>query len=624
MPQIINLSPIGDVQPGDQLPAFDESNGDARRMSVAQLSTYMADTLSLPDNAADITYDPAGTGAVARTVQSKLRDVVSVKDFGAKGDGVTDDTAAIQAALNSGAKNIVFASGTYKLTSSITIPQQVSVQFNAATIKGHFADFLIKMNFYGETVFLGKLILTDDDSSVVSAATTLTKGIQFGNTGSAIHGVDTSACDIYCSQLIQAYYFGEYSYSNTYGVLRAFNCGNVSTDAVVMDAVGGGLVAANDTYIQKLEITGSNTATWNGAGLLVVGGFGVTFGQLHIESVYNSNGAQFNSCCVNILGGYFESVGATATSNTIYVNAGSTVSFQGSLINCPVSLGVRTLFVACRFFKQEMYLRATYSGCNWPEARNLALDVTNAKLSDFPIFGATSTEQLFLNFSGNWTEFGVGYTGMVGDFDYYGGDHAETFISDAWSDGIAMRSYKSSAGSGYFGAMGFKVPTHCAGAKVFAWAIVRIPSSNGVSQVRLGVGGILDTGSSNADSISTFSSSLGTDKWFLFVLQNATVFTSATYSNSAYFFFEPSNESQNAAFHVDSFGVETGGLSYKSLGTSQSKQAKQILSGNAAPTDGTWSVGDRMVRSTPAVGQPKAWVCTVAGTPGTWVSEGNL
>jgi hypothetical protein len=38
----------------------------------------------------------------------------------------------------------------------------------------------------------------------------------------------------------------------------------------------------------------------------------------------------------------------------------------------------------------------------------------------------------------------------------------------------------------------------------------------------------------------------------------------------------------------------------------------------------TWRVGDRAVMSAPAIGSPKAWVCTVAGTPGTWVSEGNL
>ena len=68
----------------------------------------------------------AGTGAVATTVQAKLRESVSVKDFGAVGDGVTDDTVAIQAAINSfpsGQGTIFFPKGIYLVTSTITVAQ---------------------------------------------------------------------------------------------------------------------------------------------------------------------------------------------------------------------------------------------------------------------------------------------------------------------------------------------------------------------------------------------------------------------------------------------------------------------------------------------------------------------
>jgi hypothetical protein len=43
-----------------------------------------------------------------------------------------------------------------------------------------------------------------------------------------------------------------------------------------------------------------------------------------------------------------------------------------------------------------------------------------------------------------------------------------------------------------------------------------------------------------------------------------------------------------------------------------------------APTAGTWAIGDHCAKTNPAIGQPKGWFCTVAGTPGTWTSEGNL
>jgi hypothetical protein len=66
-----------------------------------------------------------GTGAVQRTVESKLGDTVSVKDFGAVGDGVADDTTAIQAATTAAAaagKTVLFPAGTYRLLSYVVLP----------------------------------------------------------------------------------------------------------------------------------------------------------------------------------------------------------------------------------------------------------------------------------------------------------------------------------------------------------------------------------------------------------------------------------------------------------------------------------------------------------------------
>ena len=63
-----------------------------------------------------VTYSPPFTGAVDTTVEAKLSESVSVKDFGAVGDGVTDDTDAIQAAINSSSSVIRIPEGDYKIT----------------------------------------------------------------------------------------------------------------------------------------------------------------------------------------------------------------------------------------------------------------------------------------------------------------------------------------------------------------------------------------------------------------------------------------------------------------------------------------------------------------------------
>jgi hypothetical protein len=69
-------------------------------------------------------------GAVGKTLNDKMQDLVSVKDFGAKGDGTTDDTASIQAAINLACTyggNVYLPAGTYKISAALVFSMNSSL-----------------------------------------------------------------------------------------------------------------------------------------------------------------------------------------------------------------------------------------------------------------------------------------------------------------------------------------------------------------------------------------------------------------------------------------------------------------------------------------------------------------
>jgi len=74
---------------------------------------------------------PTASDPVVRTVQAKLDDFASVRDFGAVGDGSADDTAALNRALfqlycveanTQIRRSLYFPAGTYRITESLVIP----------------------------------------------------------------------------------------------------------------------------------------------------------------------------------------------------------------------------------------------------------------------------------------------------------------------------------------------------------------------------------------------------------------------------------------------------------------------------------------------------------------------
>lgn len=150
------------------------------------------------------------SGSVGRTVNDKLQEFVSVKDFGAIGNGVADDTAAIQAAINSNALTVIFPPGTYLANNlTQTLASQVFLGLNRATIRKNANGVLLTASgrdfFAQNLIFDGRsggytggcfLGLADVQSLVFCGART-TAGFAVEMRGSANQIIGTN--DIYLS-----------------------------------------------------------------------------------------------------------------------------------------------------------------------------------------------------------------------------------------------------------------------------------------------------------------------------------------------------------------------------------------------------------------------------------------
>lgn len=138
----------------DKFIVFDATTGATELSTVTQtqVASAVAAAYAAGSTADAVTFLQAGTGAVSRSVQNRLREVATPRDFGAVGDNSTDDYAAFQAAFTycqSNQTRLHIGEGSYVLsaqlvatgTFDITCAKTAALRWTSTTDAGILFNF---------------------------------------------------------------------------------------------------------------------------------------------------------------------------------------------------------------------------------------------------------------------------------------------------------------------------------------------------------------------------------------------------------------------------------------------------------------------------------------------------
>ncbi len=195
------------------------------------------------------TYDRTGMiaaaypGAVPRSVEDKLAENLTARDFGTVGDGVTDDGPALQAAMNAAGasgKHLVIGEGTFRTTMPLLLPGAAA----GLTMRGTIL-------YAGPA---GQAALTIGDGGAVRNAAKLYQGLRviratisdwqnFRDIGIVLRNLDSSLVEI---RQVEGFTIG----AQTLGVERGFEDSNMHLGRMVNNHIG-------------LDIRTQTAAGWN-------------------------------------------------------------------------------------------------------------------------------------------------------------------------------------------------------------------------------------------------------------------------------------------------------------------------------------------------------------------------
>lgn len=430
---------------------------------------------------------------------------VNVKWFGAKGDGVTDDTLAIQKAINSGAKTVMLQSnhiinGTLTLVENIEITSEVSIEGNDTlfTIKKTTVGDLLKYDSSPSAKGLVIRNITLDGGSVA------TNGISILSYRNLIENVKIK--NFTSSGIVMpdsALWCGESTFSNLliYGCDIGFNTGLKCLDSTL-----------ENSYIYNCRV-----------GVQIAEDGGWTINSNHLYANTEIGMSILSTSSGRITGNLFD---------TFYVNALKIVSNEASTSTI-IDGNIFTTIVSTT---RIAILLVINTSCK-------------IKISNNAFYSSNDTNHKCIQKSGAGTLFGTINNNMLSNLSY-----ANAYTID-----------------------------------------------------------------SSTEMIENISSTLYTKA------SNITMGNSVTISSG---FGNPSSTPAQGSFYsaYNTSDTTAKGASFIYYGGWKKLPTldKWHTDGTAAPTTGTWSVGDIVYNEAPTAGGFIGWVCITAGTPGTWKTFGAI
>ncbi len=581
--------------------------GLTRAVSVAQLRLQLAGLLARGSSDADV------LAAIAdiRAVLYAETDSIFVGDYNAAGDGTTDDTTAIQAAATAAAgKRLVFSPGTYRITAAIALSSDTEVvgdgeavvQSADATISLFAASakaririrgIHFKYTVAGATPYIGGVFLDTCTYCVVDGCRF--EAMQWGAVymtactycvvrGCHMHGATGTAQDSadVCMRGLSSYNLVE---SNR--LLGGAGCDH---GVLIQDHDGNGILQHNIVRGNRIEVHAA---------------YGVACYQTTARD-------QFTLIEGNDIRDIDGSVRATGASGMgVYIQtAGGCVVNNNNFNNCNAGTVSNANLAASISLSFDFTLGATLRPCvvsgNYVDTSHymgIACSAERASIVGNVVrtTDVTNGKGIYVQNASN-----VSVTGNRVELAATGKNGIQAFSNAGILTGLVISGNVVTGGNdavmqinvtGAYTITASITGNNIVGAGANALALIMskckdcVVSGNYLNGT-LAAWSITDsTGIRAAANVCRSS--------------NFTLLTAGTCSGNV---FDQTNDFDTNLAHISN-AVAGGAVEIRS---------------NAAPGAGSWQVGDRVQQTVPVVGQPKGWLCTVAGSAGTWVSEGAL